>query len=443
MSADGTGLVPCHPASGTAAGWLDRLTREALPLDLQHLADGPMAAALGEAITYAQNTVSPATEKTYADDWSAFQGWCREHGAPSLPAPPAVVAAYIAKRSDTLGRSGLRVALAAIAFHHRRSGHLWSSADPVIASVMHGILRKQRKPVRPAAALTSEELRTLLGGCGDDLGGVQDRALPLTGFAGALRRSELVGLDVADLRFGKDGVALRIRHSKRDQEGQGADVGIAFGQHPGTCPVAALRRWLERGRVRYGPVFRSVTAAGAVGTGLSAHSVWKILRRQAAGVGLTVHDTERLSPHGLRAGFITEAYLNGALDEQVAHHARQSDLNTTRGYRRRAKTVPPARPSWSTCETPPARCGQPPCRGTRPGPPGRVPSSGLAASHADRHRPGRPRRRVPDRGLRRRRDPLAARPRGGRSPAVGAHDHGRPERQGAGPAAALRRGRPP
>ena len=65
---------------------------------------------------------------------------------------------------------------------------------------------------------------------------------------------------------------LRIRHSKCDQEGKGADVGIAFGSGPETCPVAALRTWLERGKVRYGPVFRSVTAAGTVGRGLSAHS---------------------------------------------------------------------------------------------------------------------------------------------------------------------------
>ena len=270
MSEENASLIPGRPASDAAADRLDRLVREALPPELQHLADGPMAAALGEAIVYAQNTVSPVAEKIYQDDWLAFQDWCREHNAPSLPAPPAVVAAYLTKRSGTLGRSGLRVALAAIAFHHGRSGHLWSSADPAIASVMQGILRQQRKPVRPAAALTSEELRKLLVGCGSDLGGVRDRALLLTGFAGALRRSELVGLDVADLRFGKDGVILRIRHSKRDQEGEGADVGIAFGQHPETCPVAALRTWLERGKVRYGPVFRSVTAAGAVSIAAAA-----------------------------------------------------------------------------------------------------------------------------------------------------------------------------
>ena len=48
---------------------------------------------------------------------------------------------------------------------------------------------------------------------------------------------------------------------------------------------------------------------------------------------------ERLAPHGFRAGFITEAYLNGALDEQVMAHARQRDINVTRGYRKRAKVV--------------------------------------------------------------------------------------------------------
>ena len=115
---------------------------------------------MSEAITYAQNTVSLAMGRIHADDWFAFQDWCRERNAPFLPAPPAVVAVYLARRSAKLGRSGLRVALAAVAFQHRRSGHLWSSADPAIASGMQGSLRQQRKPVRPAAALTSGSART-------------------------------------------------------------------------------------------------------------------------------------------------------------------------------------------------------------------------------------------------------------------------------------------
>ena len=46
-----------------------------------------------------------------------------------------------------------------------------------------------------------------------------------------------------------------------------------------------------------------------------------------------------LSPHGLRAGFVTEAYMAGARDEQVMGHTRHRDLKTMRGYVRRAKLV--------------------------------------------------------------------------------------------------------
>jgi hypothetical protein len=130
--------------------------------ELAHLATGALGDALAKAVTYAQRSVSPTTEKIYTDDWNAFRSWCLDHRAPYLPAPPAIVAAYLAERATTLGRSGLCLVLAAIAFHHRRAGHLWSSGDPVIATVMRGILGEQKRPVRPAAAITSTEIRLLL-----------------------------------------------------------------------------------------------------------------------------------------------------------------------------------------------------------------------------------------------------------------------------------------
>jgi len=49
--------------------------------------------------------------------------------------------------------------------------------------------------------------------------------------------------------------------------------------------------------------------------------------RRAAAAKLTVHASEHLSPHGLRAGLITEAYLKGAPDEQVAAYTRHGDLS--------------------------------------------------------------------------------------------------------------------
>ena len=122
--------------------------RDALPPELAHLADGLIAESLADAIGLAQSTLSATTEKIYADDWETFAAWCAVGQAPSLPAHPAVVAAYLAHRSKTLGRSGLRLVLAAVAHHHRRAGHPWSSGDPTVATVMRGILRRQRTPGR-------------------------------------------------------------------------------------------------------------------------------------------------------------------------------------------------------------------------------------------------------------------------------------------------------
>ena len=333
------------PEVQRAVDRLARIAGEALPPELAYLAQGAFGAALEQAVDYAKRSVSPRTEKSYQDYWTAFQTWCVGHGAPYLPAPPAVVAAYLAHRATTLGRSGLRVLLAAIAFHHRRAGHLWTPGDPVIATVMRGILRAQRRPVRPAAAITSDEIRRLLSVCDTEaegaagLAAMRDRALLLTCFAGGLRRSELVALDHEHLRFTDDGLVLRIVHSKRDQEGEGADVGLSRGMALKTCPVRSMEAWLRRAGIQYGPVFPRLTSGGRIEGRLTGHGVWQILRRRAAEAGLTVDEGERLSPHGLRAGFITEAYLNGALDEQVMAHARQKAISTTRRYRQRAKTV--------------------------------------------------------------------------------------------------------
>jgi hypothetical protein len=69
-----------------------------------------------------------------------------------LPADPAIVGAYLADRAETVGKSSLRVSLAALAYYHRRSGKPWAINHPIIASVMKGILRQQKRPTPCARA---------------------------------------------------------------------------------------------------------------------------------------------------------------------------------------------------------------------------------------------------------------------------------------------------
>jgi integrase len=97
----------------------------------------------------------------------------------------------------------------------------------------------------------------------EGLKGFRDRALLLLGFAGAFRRSELVALDVADLEETEDGFKIIIRRSKTDQEGQGETIAIARGVT--TCPVKAVKAWLQAADINEGPLFRPVAKGGRLG----------------------------------------------------------------------------------------------------------------------------------------------------------------------------------
>jgi integrase len=174
--------------------------------------------------------------------------------------------------------------------------------------------------------------------CGTGFAGARDRALILLGFAGALRRSELVALDIEHVTWMRNGLRLLIERSKTDAEGEGAEIVIPRGRADETCPVAALRTWLELSQISTGPLFRKVNRGGAVERKrLSTDAVRQILLKLAVRAGLRGTLAEPVSPHGLRAGFVTTAYRNGVPDEEIMGHTRHRSLTTMRSYVRRAK----------------------------------------------------------------------------------------------------------
>jgi integrase len=237
-------------------------------------------------------------------------------------------------------RAALERRLAAIGHAHRLAKLDWSAGHPAIRATLRGIHRTHGSRTRQAAALTSVELRKLVAACGSDLAGTRDRALLLLGFAGALRRSELVAIDREHIRLTDLGLRLLLPRSKTDAEGKGIELGISRGKRRETCPVRALEAWLDVSACKFGPVFRKVDRWGTIEhRRLGGDAVRDILLKRAAAARIAVDGGERLSPHGLRAGFVTEAYMAGARDEQVMDHTRHRDLKTMRGYVRRAKLV--------------------------------------------------------------------------------------------------------
>jgi integrase len=131
-----------------------------------------------------------------------------------------------------------------------------------------------------------------------------------------MRRSELVALDVEDVTEGPDGLTVRLRRSKTDQEGAGRTVGIPYGSNLATCPVRAWRAWLELSEIAEGPAFRSVDRHGRVGTTrLTAQAVALVVKSHAARAGL---DPDEVAGHSLRAGLATSAAEAGVPERVIA-----------------------------------------------------------------------------------------------------------------------------
>ena len=182
--------------------------------------------------------------------------------------------------------------------------------------------------------MTVADLRMMCGIQGEDLQGIRDSALLLVGFAGALRRSELVGLDVADVIPADGGTILTLRRSKTDQEGAGRQVGIPYGSHRETCPVRSLHRWLEIAELEEGPIFRPIDRHGSVGsTRLSDRSVALIVQRAAKKAGL---DPGLFAGHSLRAGLATAAAAAGVSEHDIARTTGHKSVAVLRRYVRTA-----------------------------------------------------------------------------------------------------------
>lgn len=296
------------------------------------------AMALARSQAYQDAADAPSTLKAYAADLAHYKAWCERYGFAAMPAVPEVVGAYLAAAGEGYAMPTLRRRVAAIARACGVAGHPLDSKHPAIRETLRGIGRKHGSPARRAAALTTAEVQRLTWACGDELAGKRDRALFLVAFAGALRRSELVALDVAHVSWTRAGMKLLIERSKTDAEGEGAEIRIPCGLANDTCPVTALKAWLDRSEIRAGPLFRKVNRGGMVETTrLSADAVRQILLKRAAKAGLKGTLSEPVSPHGLRAGFVTTAYRNGVPDEEIMGHTRHRSLSTMRSYVRRAK----------------------------------------------------------------------------------------------------------
>jgi integrase len=132
-----------------------------------------------------------------------------------------------------------------------------------------------------------------------------------------------------------EGVVVLIKKSKTDQEAAGREVAIPTGSSRSTCPVEALRGWLEASGIESGALYRSVDRHGNVGTTpLTGHSIGLIVKRSAELVGM---DAELFSGHSLRAGLVTAAAEGGATELSIMQTTGHKSSAMIKRYTRRVE----------------------------------------------------------------------------------------------------------
>jgi len=283
---------------------------------------GPIALtdALAAALTYAERSLSASTRRGYARDLAAFQVWCQARAVTALPAAPQTLAAYLADlaltdRPATIGRK-----LAAIAVAHRDTGLESPTEHGMVKRTIAGIRRAKGTAPHQKSALLVEDLRRIVAPLGTSLLDRRDRALILLGFAAALRRSELLALRVADVRFEEEGLVLTLRRSKTNQEGRLETIAVAYGSDMATCPVRALRAWLAAAGLVAGPLFVGLTPQGGLRTvALGDRMVAHVVKRRCKAVGI---EPSEVAGHSLRRGFATAAARAKKPDRMIKRHGR-------------------------------------------------------------------------------------------------------------------------
>jgi integrase/recombinase XerD len=286
-----------------------------------------LSASLAEYDTWlrVERGLAPNSLAAYRRDLRRYADYLRRRGEHDPAAvTEGVVAAYVDELRDARDEEGgpryapssIARAVAAV-----RSFHRFCVEEGLVRSDPSEDIGGPRVPQGIPKALTEEEVEALLTAVpGDDPRAQRDRAILETLYAGGLRISELVGLEVADLDL-RDGVARVLgKGSKERVVPLGRTARAALTEYLGHGRPA-----LERSGARHPAVFLN-----ARGGRLTRQGAWLIVRAAGDRAGLG----DRLFPHVLRHSCATHMLDHGADIRVVQELLGHASLSTTQVYTR-------------------------------------------------------------------------------------------------------------
>ena len=329
-------------------------------------ADAPLPAELVDrAKDYMTAARADQTRRAYARAWASFEGWCARHGREALPAGPDTVAGWITALADgadgrtPMARASINQSLCAIGLAHHTARHPFDRKHPIIAETWRGISRTKARTETPRQAqpILPIDLRRIL----EDLSRVshrlpadaRDAALLALGWAAALRRSELVGLDWERVGSGtgylcvdERGLIVTLTQSKGSQT-ERATVVVPLADMP--AAHAAVAAWASMAALTPGtPVFRPIDKCQHIASErLADRSVPRIIKARVRAFAIASGKSEveadaltaAMSGHSLRAGYATAAAGADTPGYRIQQHTRHKSAEMVSRYVRDGELI--------------------------------------------------------------------------------------------------------
>lgn len=265
--------------------------------------DLPSVAESESLRQYLQAATSVNTRKAYRSALRQFEKW-----GGRLPSDRETIVRYILAKATSHNVRTLGLHLTAISQWHLYQGVLDPVRDPLVRKTMDGIRHLHGKPKRKAKALRLEHIAQMVSHLRQlpvNPKALRDIALLLTGFFGAFRRSELVGIQIKDLLWEPEGLIIRLSRSKTDQQGEGMARALPFGATT-VCPATAVKAWMEIAGITEGSLFRPVNRWNQVQSApLNPGAVNTLLK--SLGEACQFDFVPELSSHSFRRGLSTSA----------------------------------------------------------------------------------------------------------------------------------------
>jgi len=285
---------------------------------------------------------APNTIKAYAQRWNCFVRYCKNLGLNPESASVEEIVGFFLFLANSTSRSGdplkmatIKIQKVAMKKKFVEMGRKNLMDEPKITDCLSAIARIRGTKQRRVKALREFHILKMINKCGvagaDALGLTEERnkTLLLVGFAGAMRRSEIIQIRVEDIEFiGRTKMKILLRNSKTDQEGKGQVIPFVDGKK--IKPVAQIKSFLKFAGIESGFVFQTFRKGGIPsGKPINQCEPARIVKRYCERIGL---DPAEYSGHSLRAGFVTSAAINGARIDKIMDITRHKSSDTLMRY---------------------------------------------------------------------------------------------------------------